>query len=47
MPNNGFLNVSNLLFRKRMKPQLLNTKNVNDIKEFIIKWKPYFLDEND
>ena len=47
MTNNNFLNVSNLIFRKRMTPQLYNTKNVNDIKEFIIKWKHYFLDEND
>ena len=47
MINNNFLNVSNLLFRKRMTPQLYNTKTVNDIKEFIIKWKHYFLDEND
>ena len=47
MTNNNFLNVSNLLFRKRMTPQLYNTKTVNDIKEFIIKWNHYFLDEND
>jgi len=47
MTNNNFMNVSNLLFRKRITPQLYSTKTVNDIKEFIIKWKNYFLDEND
>ena len=47
MTNNNFMNVSNLLFRKRMTPHLYNTKTLNDIKEFIIKWKQYFLDEND
>ena len=47
MTNNNFMNVSNLLFRKRMTPHLYSTKTVNDIKEFIIKWKHYFLDEND
>jgi len=47
MTQNKFMNISNFLFKKRVEKDLLSVKNVNDITNFIYKWKDYFLNEDE
>jgi len=47
MTQNKFMNISKILFKKRVEKDLLSVKNVNDITNFIYKWKDYFLNEDE
>ena len=47
MAQNKFMNISKILFKKRVEKDLLSVKNVNDITNFIYKWKDYFLNEDE
>ena len=43
----NFLNISKVLFIKKVQKDLLQVKNVDDITNFIFKWKDYYIDEHD
>ena len=47
MTQNKFMNISKILFKKRVEKDLLSVKNVNDITNFIYKWKDYILNEDE
>ena len=41
------MNISKVLFIKKVQKDLLQVKNVDDITNFIFKWKDYYIDEHD
>ena len=45
--NYTFLNISKVLFIKKVQKDLLQVKNVDDITNFIFKWKDYYIDKHD